>query len=75
MTIASILLHAIVLGCCALIVMKNPQLVEEIFTTVTDTEEPSDAIVEQSMILPEDAPKETPQENVRLAGSLVEPSI
>lgn len=63
-TIASILLHAIALGCCALIVMKNPQLVEEIFTTVTDPEEPSDAIVEQSMIQPEDTPKEMPQENL-----------
>lgn len=62
-TIASVLLHALVLGCCAMIVMKNPQLVEEIFTTVTDTEEPNEPIVEQSMIQPEETPKETPQEN------------
>jgi len=60
---ASLLLHAVVLGACTFIVMKNPQMVEEIFTTVTDTEEPNEAIVEQSMIQPQDVPKETPQDN------------
>lgn len=63
-TIASVLLHALALGSCALIVMKNPQLMEEIFTTVTDTEEPNEAIVEQSMVQPDDTPKETPQDNM-----------
>ena len=62
-TLASLLLHAIVLGACALIVLKNPQLVEEIFTTVTDQEENAEPIVEQSMLQPEDL-KETSQEDI-----------
>jgi len=62
-TMASLALHALVLGACTFIVMKHPQIVEEIFTTVTDTEEPNEPIVEQSMVQPEDAPKEIPQDS------------
>jgi hypothetical protein len=52
-TAASLLLHAVVLGGLAMVVLKNPQLMEEIFTTVTDTEEVAEPIVEQSMLQPE----------------------
>ena len=60
-TLISLLLHAMVLGALALIVLKSPQLVEEIFTTVTEPEEPSEAIVEQSMLEPENINDSTPQ--------------
>ncbi len=63
-TLASLLLHAVVLGACTFIVMKNPQLVEEIFTTITDTDEPAEPIVEQSMIQPEEQIKETTEVSV-----------
>ena len=50
----SFVLHAILLGACAFIVLKQPQLIEEIFTTITDPEDVSEPIVEQSMLQPED---------------------
>ena len=50
----SLLLHAIVLGLCALIVLQNPQLVEEIFTMITNREDNSEPIVEQSLLQPEE---------------------
>ena len=50
----SLAVHALILGVCALIVFKNPQLIEEIFTTVTDPESASDPISEQSMLQTDD---------------------
>ena len=50
----SFIIHAIALGACAFIVLKNPQLIEEIFTTVVDPEETSEPIIEQSMMQPEE---------------------
>lgn len=63
-TLASLLLHIIALGACTLIVIKSPQLVEEIFTTVMDNEEPPEPIVEQSMVQPEEVKDSNPEENV-----------
>ena len=60
---ASLLLHAVALGVCALIVLKHPRLIEEIFTTVANEEESAEPIVEQSMLQPEDQ-KDTAQENI-----------
>ena len=60
-TLISLSLHAMVLGALALVVLKTPKLVEEVFTTVTDQEEPAEQIVEQSMLQPEDINDSTPQ--------------
>ena len=61
--IGSLLLHVVALGACAFIVLKNPQLIEEIFTTITDLDESTDPIVEQSMLQPEEV-HENSQENL-----------
>ena len=61
--LGSIFLHAIALGACAFIVLKNPQLLDEIFTTIIDPEENNEPIVEQSLLQPEDL-SETSQEHL-----------
>lgn len=50
----SLLLHAILLGLCALIVLHDPQLLEEIYTVITNREDSSEPIVEQSRLQPEE---------------------
>ena len=63
----SLLLHVIVLGLCALIVLRNPQLVEEIYTMITNREDNSEPIVEQSLLQPEEI-----IEHLKPAGELTE---
>lgn len=64
----SLLLHLLAMGICGLFVLKNPQLVEEIFTTVIDREEIGEPIVERSMIVSEEV-KDIPQE-INFSGEL-----
>ena len=52
--LTSVLLHAVVLGTCAFVVFKSPQLVEEFFTIVTESDEPAEPIIEQSMMPPDE---------------------
>jgi len=57
-------LHSLALLACTFIVFSNPQLIEEIFTEVTDNKEINDEpIVEQSMDQPADV-KEPPPDDV-----------
>src|SRR4051794_10035562 len=49
LTLLSVFLHMLALGAIGLIVFSNPQFVEEIFTTMTETEEPMEPIVEHSL--------------------------
>ncbi len=62
-TLMSVLLHLIALGLCGLIVLENPQLMEEIFTTLTEHEEIGDPIIERSMEVPQEV-NDAPQENI-----------
>jgi len=57
----SLALHLLVLGMFTFVVFKNPKLVEEIFTTVTDSEPPAEPIVDQSLFAPQE-PQETQPE-------------
>ena len=59
--LSSMILHLIALGLCAMIVLKSPQLIEDIFTTVTDREGNTDPIVEQSLLQPDDLQEKSPQ--------------
>ena len=58
-------MHAIALVACMFIVFKNPGLLEDIFTQITEEKEEvaDDPIIEQSLVQPEDI-KETSQDNV-----------
>lgn len=46
----SALLHVLVLGICGLIVIRNPQLVDEIFTTLVSPEDPGEPLSEHSLL-------------------------
>lgn len=60
----SAVMHAIALGACGLVVFHNPQILEEIFTEVTDDKEITDEpIVEQALDQPADI-KETSDDQV-----------
>lgn len=53
--VGSLVLHVLALGACAFIVLKNPHIIEEIFTTIIDQDERADEpIVEQSTLQPEE---------------------
>lgn len=58
LTLISLALHLTVLGAIGLMVFNTPQLIEDFFTTVTDSEEFSDPIVEHSLF-PDDHKSET----------------
>lgn len=61
--IASAIIHGIALIACTFIVISNPQLIEEIFTEVTESEEiVDDPIVEQSMVQPEEIKESSSEE-------------
>lgn len=58
----SLVLHALALGACAFIVLKNPHLIEEIYTTIMDQDDRSDEpIIEQSTIQPEEIDENSEQ--------------
>jgi hypothetical protein len=63
-TLFSLCLHLLVLGTIGLIVFSNPTFVNEFFTTVTDNEEPIEAISEHSLFpvekIEESAPDHVP---------------
>ena len=60
--LASILLHAVALGTLGFIVLKAPELVEVIFTTVTGPPEPVEPIIERSMLVNEEIQEAPPEE-------------
>ncbi|WP_010583317.1 prenyltransferase/squalene oxidase repeat-containing protein [Schlesneria paludicola] len=47
--LVSVLLHVLVLGICGLIVIRNPQLVDEIFTTLVEPTEVGEPLAEHSL--------------------------